>query len=206
MNTKRLLKSDLSEVVEMLRDAKVIAFPTDTVFGLGVVYDQEDALLALKQAKGRDENKPIPTMVADLNQIEEIAYVDDVSRRLIDAFMPGAFTLILKKKECVPAYATNGFDTIGIRMPDDEFVLSMIKACGKAMLVTSANISGEASTTNDQDALLQLDGRIDGIVKGCSSGTSASTIVDASKQKFNIIRVGDVSEEMIKTVIEGGNL
>ncbi|MEF9961349.1 MAG: L-threonylcarbamoyladenylate synthase [Erysipelotrichaceae bacterium] len=204
METKRYQKKDLDEVVSMLKRGLVVAFPTDTVFGLGVIYDDETALKRLKEAKGRDENKPIPTMVGSIKQIEQIAEVSDVAKRLIQAFMPGAFTIILNKKSNVADYATNGFNTIGIRMPKDEFVLALIKACGKAMLVTSANISGLASTSNDVDALAQLDGRIDGIVLGHSGGNQASTIVDATSETIKIIRVGDISKEMIDSVVQGG--
>ncbi|MEG0265789.1 MAG: L-threonylcarbamoyladenylate synthase [Erysipelotrichaceae bacterium] len=204
MDTIRYDKSEIEKVVSVLKDGLVVAFPTDTVFGLGVIYDDENALKRLKEAKGRDENKPIPTMVASIEQIEKIAEVSDVAKRLIKAFMPGAFTIILNKKDNVPEYATNGFSTIGIRMPKDEFVLSLINACGKAMLVTSANISGEASTSNDQDALKQLDGRIDGIVLGNSGGDQASTIVDATDATIKIIRTGAISKEMIESVVQGG--
>ncbi|MEG0841616.1 MAG: L-threonylcarbamoyladenylate synthase [Erysipelotrichaceae bacterium] len=204
METKRYQKKDLDEVVTMLKKGLVVAFPTDTVFGLGVIYDDETALKRLKVAKGRDENKPIPTMVGSIEQIEQIAEVSEVAKRLIQAFMPGAFTIILNKKSKVPDYATNGFSTIGIRMPKDEFVLDLIQACGKAMLVTSANISGQASTSNDVDALAQLDGRMDGIVLGHSGGNQASTIVDASSETIKIIRVGDISKEMIDSVVQGG--
>ena len=83
---------------------------------------------------------------------------------LADAFMPGAFTMILKKQETLPDYVTNGFPTVGIRMPDDPFVLRLIKECGKPLLVTSANRSGEETGVRDEQVLEQLDGRIDAIV------------------------------------------
>lgn len=202
METLCLTKQDLNQAVQILKQGGVVAFPTDTVFGLGVVYNKEEALMKLKAAKGRPENKPIPTMVASLEQIEEIAYVDEISAKLIKAFMPGAFTIILKKKPCVPDYATNGFDTIGIRMPNDAFDLELISKCGKAMLVTSANQSGLPSTMNDNDALSQLDGRIDAIIAGESGGDQASTIVDATKENYPIIRQGKISEDMIQRVIK----
>ena len=97
MNTIRFEKEDLEAVVELLKEGNVVAFPTDTVYGLGVIYENEEALEALKEAKGRPENKPIPTMVASLEQIETIAEVDDRARKLVNAFMTGAFTIILKK-------------------------------------------------------------------------------------------------------------
>ena len=117
--------------------------------------------------------------------------------------MPGAFTIILKKKENLPDYITNGFSTVGIRMPDDEFVLDLIKECGKPLLVTSANLSGHETGVYDKQVLEQLDGRIDAIVLGEAKGKSASTIVDMSKEEPVIIRSGPISEEEIKNVIKG---
>lgn len=202
MKTIRFEKEDIDAVVELLKEGNVVAFPTDTVYGLAVVYENEDALEALKESKGRPENKPIPTMVSSLQQIEEIAKVDDRIRRLADAFMPGAFTIILKKKESLPAYITNGFDTVGIRMPDDAFVLELIEKCGKPLLVTSANLSGEETGITDEQVLSQLDGRIDAIVMGEAKGKVASTIVDLSKEEPVIIRSGPIEESAILSVLK----
>ena len=185
-----------------MKEGNVVAFPTDTVYGLGVIYENEEALEALKEAKGRPENKPIPTMVASLEQIETIAEVDDRARKLVNAFMPGAFTIILKKKDTLPDYITNGFDTVGIRMPDDPFVLEMIEKCEKPLLVTSANLSGEETGVNDEQVLSQLDGRIDAIVLGEAGGKVASTIVDMSKEEINIIRSGPIDEETILNTLK----
>lgn len=179
----------------------MIAFPTDTVYGLGVVYDDEAALQRLKTAKGRPETKPIPTMAASSAQIEEVAIVDERSKKLIDAFMPGAFTLILPKQPSAPAYVSNGMDTIAVRIPDDPFVLELLKQVGKPMLVTSANLSDQPAATTGIEALGQLDGRIDGIVMGASGASAASTILDVTKTEWQILRCGAVSEEQIEAVI-----
>ena len=178
MNTIRFEKEDLEAVVELLKEGNVVAFPTDTVYGLGVIYENEEALEALKEAKGRPENKPIPTMVASLEQIETIAEVDDRARKLVNAFMPGAFT------------------------PDAPFVLEMIEKCEKPLLVTSDNLSGEETGVNDEQVLSQLDGRIDAIVLGEAGGKVASTIVDMSKEEINIIRSGPIDEETILNTLK----
>lgn len=190
-------KTQLEEVVKELQRGKVIAFPTDTVYGLGVVYDNIDALRRLKEAKGRPESKPIPMMISSLKQIEEVAYVSEQAKRLIQTFMPGAFTIVLKKKDVISDEVTNGFDTIAIRMPNDQDVLKMIEYLQKPLLVTSANLSDRPSATTTQEVRNQLDGRIDGILQGRSKGSVSSTIVDASTDKIKILRVGDISEEEI---------
>lgn len=203
MKTNKYDKSQLKEVSKEIGMGKVIAFPTDTVFGLGVRYDNEDALIRLKQAKIRPESKPIPLMVASLSQIEEVAYVNEKAKTLIEAFMPGAFTIVLKKKETVADYVTNSLASIAIRMPDDEFVLGIMKIIDKPMLVTSANLSEKHSCKSGEEVLQQLNERIDGVVMGSSGSNQASTIVDASGSDIKILREGIISEEMIRNVLKG---
>lgn len=202
MKTIQYLNSQIDIVTQAISDGQVIAFPTDTVYGLGVRYDSEDALNRLKKAKIRPESKPIPMMVSALSQIEEVAYVNDIANLLIQNFMPGAFTIVLKKKEKIAGYVTNGLPTIAIRMPDDEFVLGIMNRLGKAMLVSSANISAEHSCSNGEEVLKQLDGRIDGIVMGESKSEIASTIVDATTEEVKVLREGAITKEMINKILE----
>lgn len=200
MKTKCYNKDETDCIVQDLKAGKTVAFPTDTVYGLGVIYN-ENALNALKQAKGRDEAKPIPTMVASYEQLAKIAVITASAQKLIEAFMPGAITLVLTKKEGVPAYATNGKATIAVRMPDDPFVLSLIQRCGSPLLVSSANRSDEPSTFTTAEVLKQLDGRIDSIVNGKAAGNAASTIVDATTASIKILRVGMIDEKAITAVL-----
>lgn len=200
MRTIRFEKEDIEIVAQLLEEGNVVAFPTDTVYGLGVIYYNEEALDALKVAKGRPDEKPIPTMVSNMEQLEEIAYLDEDAKKLVEAFMPGAFTIIVKKKESVPAYITNGFSTIGVRMPEDDFVLALIEKCGKPLLVTSANRSGEETGVVDTQVLKQLDGRIDAIVMGEARGKTSSTIVDVTNG-IKIVREGPVSKAMVEQVL-----
>ena len=201
METIRYHKEDIQAVVKQLKQKKVFAFPTDTVYGLGVIYDEE-ALAALKYSKGRPENKPIPTMVGSLAQMEEIAVLNEEAKKLAAAFMPGAFTMILKKKDSVADFVTNGMETIGIRMPQDDFVLELLRQVDSPMLVTSANLSGEATGLVDVQVLSQLDGRIDGIVLGEAGGKVASTIVDMTSGKLKILREGPISKAMLEAALK----
>lgn len=202
METMRKTKEEMDEVIECLKAGGVAAFPTDTVYGLGVIYDDEEALNRLKEAKGRPESKPIPLMISNLKQIESVAVVTEKAKKLIKKFMPGAFTIILKKRENVPAYVTNGFDTIGIRMPDDDFILELMERIGKPMLVTSANMSGLPTGTTFIEVIEQLEGRIDLIVKGMCGFKESSTIVDASTDEVKLIRKGPISEDEIMKIVE----
>lgn len=201
MKTIRFEKREIDKVLEALKSGKVVAFPTDTVYGLGVIYDQE-ALKRLKDAKGRSETKPIPTMVSSYAQLMQIAEISKQAKRLIKAFMPGALTLVMKKKGCVPDFVTNEKATIAVRMPDDPFVLSLIEGCGGPLLVSSANRSEMPSALNDQEVFSQLDGRIDAVVIGTAGGEKASTIIDVSEAEIKILRIGDISEAQIRKALE----
>ena len=202
METKRYQKKDIEKVAALLKEGKVVAFPTDTVYGLAVIYENEEALEALKVCKGRPENKPIPTMVSSLSQIRDIACTDARIDALAKAFMPGALTILCKKQSWLPAYITNGFETVGIRMPNDDFILHLIDLCEKPLLVTSANLSGEQPGKTAEDVLEQLDGRMDAIVMGSAQGSMASTIVDMSTPEVKIVREGMISKKQIEEVLK----
>lgn len=200
METKRLTAEQMDEAVELLKKGEVVAFPTDTVYGAGVRYDSSEAILKLKTAKQRPESKPFSMMVSSLDQIAQVAYISEKAEKLIKAFMPGAITLIFNKLETVDDEVTNGFKTIGIRMPDDKWVTEMISKVGVALLVPSANISGEPATHTSDEVLAQLDGRIAACVLGQSGGQLASTIVNVSEDDYKILRQGPISEEEISKV------
>ena len=195
-------KTNTKEVAECLLNGGVVSFPTDTVYGIGVVYDNLDALQRLKESKGRPENKPIPMMVGSLKQLNEVAYTNGQINRLTKTFMPGGFTVVLVKKECVSDVITNGFNTIAIRMPDDDFILEVIELAGKPLLVTSANLSGQPTGLHFEDVYNDFNGKIDAIVKGECKGSVSSTIVDATNDILNILRSGPIDENEIVRVWE----
>lgn len=200
MRTERWSRRDVDLAADWLKRGAVVAFPTDTVYGLGVCYDQEKALAALKQAKGRPERKPIPLMIADFTQARKVAYVSDCAQRVMEAFMPGALTVVLRKRPEVPAYVTNGLNTIAVRMPDDEWIRALIRQCGRPLLVSSANRSGEIPGQSSEAVLDQLDGAIDAIVMGEAKGTQASTIVDCSGDDLLVLREGPIKEQTLQKV------
>ncbi len=202
METIRMDKEDIRFAASLLMEGSVVAFPTDTVYGLGVIYGDLEALNALKKAKGRPDSKPIPLMIESVDQLREVAYMTLEAKKLADAFMPGALTLVLKKKKQVSNEFTNGRDTIAVRMSDDPFVQSLIHCCGYPLLVSSANRSGEASAMSAEQVLEQLDGAIDAVVMGKASGTQASTIVDVSSDKIRILRSGAIREDDIWRVLK----
>ena len=192
-------KKNLKEVVELFENHGIIAFPTDTVYGVGVKFGDVNDLVRLKNAKHRPEEKPIPMMVSNLKQIEMVADINDMTRKIIEKFMPGALTIVVNLKDGVSREFTNGKDTIAIRMPDDDFVLSVIDRLDCPLLVSSANVSGEPTALTMEDALGQLP-HIDGIVRGECKQLMASTIVDCTLAELKVLRPGPISEEMLKNI------
>ena len=198
METLRLKKDQLEIVAEILNREGVVAFLTDTVYGLAVRCDSPNAIQRMKEAKQRPESKPFPMMVNSLAQIEAVASLDERDRRLIRRWMPGALTIIFAKRPEVADILTNGFDTIGIRMPDDPWILQLIGKLNCALLVPSANLSGEATATDSDEVLRQLDGRIDAVILGKSGAQAASTIIDTRGETIKIIRQGKLTLDEIQ--------
>lgn len=199
--TKIVSKQNMEQICEVINQGGIVAFPTETVYGVGIRFQDEVALEHLMEAKNRDYSKAITLMVADKADIAKYAYVSQQAQKIIDQFMPGMITLIFKKKETVSETMTNGKSTIGIRIPDSSFVLSLLKNVGP-MLVTSANLSNHPNTTSTEEVLKQLDGRIDLIVDGKTSDNIASTVVDVSQDEIKILRAGKITKEDIEGVIK----
>lgn len=199
--TKVVLENQMNEICDVIQKGGIVAFPTETVYGVGIHFDDEEALERLMEAKNRDYSKAITLMVADKKDISQYAYISPQAQKMIDQFMPGMITLIFKKKESIRDIMTNGKSTIGIRIPDSEFVLSLLKKVGP-MLVTSANLSQHSNTTSTQEVLNQLDGRIDLVVDGKTSDNIASTVVDVSQDEIKILRAGKITKEQIEEAIK----
>lgn len=199
--TKVVSAKDIEFVCKIINQGGVVAFPTETVYGVGVKFGSKEALDRLMEAKNRDYSKAITLMVADKKEIEKFAFMSVDAQKIIQHFMPGMITLILKKKPSVDSTMTNGKETIGIRIPDSEYVLSLLRKVGP-MLVTSANLSNHPNTTSTQEVLEQLDGRIDLIVDGKTFDDVASTVVDVSDSEVKVLRYGKISEEEIEEALK----
>ena len=199
--TKVVKSSEMNEIISTIKNGKVVAFPTETVYGLGVKFGSVEALDLLMEAKNREYSKAITLMVANKQEIENNAYVSHDAKKIISRFMPGMLTLVFKKKENVDSKMTNGKETIGIRIPDNDFVLSLLKEAGP-MLVTSANLSNHPNTTSTKEVLEQLDGRIDLIVDGETKDSIASTVIDVSGKDIKILREGKITQKQIEEVIK----
>lgn len=195
MNTVIYSRDDVDEIVGVLKNGGMVAIPTDTVYGLAISSKEERLYSKLKNTKGRPDSKPFPLMVSNLEQLEDLVELNDVQRYLIKTFMPGPVTFIFRKKEGVFPYIGN---TLGIRMADDAWVISLLDRVG-AVWLPSANLSGEKTGVSSDEVLLQLTGLIDGVVAGESLNKTSSSVFDISGDGVVELRKGVVSlDEIMK--------
>lgn len=198
-------KKDIEKAAELLRSGEAVAFPTETVYGLGADAFNEDAVRKVFYAKERPLTNPINVLLARKSDAEFLSseITEDV-RKLMDAFWPGALTIIVKALPEIIGIVTAGGETIGIRMPNDDTALSLIKAAGGPLATASANLSGRPSPTMAKHVVSDMNRRIAGIVDGgnCVLGIE-STIVDMSLGlgKAKILRPGSISRDEIENVL-----
>lgn len=204
METKILQADDdnIAVCADMIRNGDIVAFPTETVYGLGASALSETAALKIFEAKGRPATNPLIIHVADKEQLEKVAEVSELSRRLIDALMPGALTLVMPKKSVVPDVVTAGFDTVAVRMPDHPVALALIKTAGVPVCAPSANTSSRPSPTMARHVYDDLCGKIPVILDGgkCPLGLE-STILDMTVSPPRVMRAGSVEISAIESVI-----
>lgn len=195
-------EENIAKCAEMLKKGEVVAFPTETVYGLGA--NALDAVAAAKifKAKGRLATNPLIIHVADKQQIYSVAEVNEGARKLIDTFMPGALTLVLPKKGNVPDIVTAGYDTVAVRMPDHKVALELISKAGVPVCAPSANTSARPSPTRASHVYDDLKGKIPVILDGgmCPLGLE-STIVDMTKTPPKVLRAGAVEIDEVAKVI-----
>jgi len=198
---KRYKQDEIDELADILKRDGIISVPTDTVYGLCVSMNSQKAHDKLIEAKNRPYNKLFPVMCADIEQIKSIALVSEREEKLINHFMPGPVTLILKVKPEIPDYITNGNDTIAIRMATSEALKKLIIKTESPIFMSSANISGEppCSTLDEIEKAFPL---LDGMMEGNITFGEASTIIDCTSGQIQILRLGPVSMREIMNVLE----
>ncbi len=201
----QLVNAELPEVfhaaLRMLQQGGLVAFPTDTVYGVGAMVFYEAAVEAIYTAKGRPEEKAIPVLLGDVEDLDKVALgLPDKARRLAERFWPGPLTLVVKKREQVPA-AVSPTDTVGLRVPDHAVARALLRVCGP-LAVTSANLSGEPSPCSAAEVLEQLGGRIEMIIDGGRTpGGVPSTVVDCTRDEIVILREGPIKLEGLRAVV-----
>jgi len=196
------LDKAVKEAAATIRAGGLVAYPTETVYGLGANAFSRVAVLKVFAAKRRPLENPLSVAVKDLRQADEIAYVNTAARRLAKAFLPGPLTLVLKKKAMLPKELTSGSDKVGIRIPRNDIALRLIELAGP-ITATSANISGQPSITTADEAREQLADRVDFVLDGGPSRIGVeSTVVDVSEEgKCEILRDGAVARAAIRDAL-----
>ena len=204
MNTQLLPanRESLAMAARLLADGQLVAFPTETVYGLGANALDAVAVQGIFEAKGRPGDNPLIVHIHDRKQLGDICEVNDQALRLMDAFWPGPLTIILPKKEAVPMAVTAGLDTVAVRMPGHPVALAMLKECGLPIAAPSANRSGKPSPTTARHVLTDMDGRIPLILDGGESDVGLeSTVVSLVGDKPCILRPGGVTKAMLEAVV-----
>ncbi|WP_163527438.1 L-threonylcarbamoyladenylate synthase [Halobacillus ihumii] len=191
------------EAAELLKQQQVVAFPTETVYGLGGDATNATAVQRIFDAKGRPADNPLIVHVADQSQVEKlVTEIPPIARQLIEQFWPGPLTLILPSNDAAAENVTAGLPTVGIRMPDHPVALSILKAAGTPLAAPSANRSGRPSPTEAVHVAQDLDGRIAGIVDGGPTGVGLeSTVLDCTAEIPMILRPGGVTKEDLQPLI-----
>jgi L-threonylcarbamoyladenylate synthase len=204
LDTKNLDKDVIFTIGNIIRDGGLVAFPTETVYGLGANALDSEAVKKIFVAKGRPQDNPLIVHIAEFNELDRLVQnVPDVAKKLMKCFWPGPMTLILEKKPIIPDTTSAGLKSIGIRMPSDIIAREIIKSSGVPIAAPSANISGKPSPTDMERCVEDLNGKIDYIIGGETSKVGLeSTIIDCTVNPPCVLRPGGITLEMLKKVDE----
>ena len=205
MLTKKFRLGELDEAAALLRRGELVAFPTETVYGLGAIATKEQAVAKVFQAKGRPSDNPLIVHVKDAQQVfDYAAEVPKLAKDLMERFWPGPLTIILPVKAGVfPANVNNGQETVAFRMPNQHSALRLIDLVGVPLVGPSANLSGKPSPTSVDHVMQDFDGVIAGVVAGDTDQAQIgveSTVVRPMSDRLIILRPGAITQSMLKQV------
>ena len=195
-------EQSLSLAAALLREGKLVAFPTETVYGLGADATSVPAVLSIFRAKGRPADNPLIVHIYDRAQLDGLCTVPDEALPLMDAFWPGPLTILFEKLPAVPDEVTAGLPTVAVRMPSHPVAAAMLRACGLPIAAPSANSSGRPSPTLASHVFEDMKGKIPLVLDGgpCNVGLE-STVVDLCHGKPTILRPGGITKEMLESVL-----
>ncbi len=198
------IQKQVEKGISILKKGGVVAFPTDTVYGLGACVNIESAVERLYRVKKRPQDVALPLLLANTSQIREVAErVPEVAWFLVKKFLPGALTLVLPRSDTVPDIITAGGMTVAIRIPAHTIPVALAEGLGAPIVGTSANLSGKPSSLTADEVYSQFNNEIDLIIDGgrCPGGVE-STIVDVTGEIPVVLREGAISREELKQVCE----
>lgn len=203
IDSEHIDSEKIQEAAELIRNGELVAFPTETVYGLGADALDPEASKKIYTAKGRPSDNPLIVHISKFKDLEAIAKeVPSQAKRLAEAFWPGPLTIIVWKNESVPYETTGGMDTVAVRMPNHPVALELIARSGCLIAAPSANTSGKPSPTEASHVALDMEGRIPMILDGGAVGIGIeSTIVDLTEEKPMILRPGYITKEMLEEAL-----
>lgn len=184
----------IKEAAKIIKEGGLVAFPTDTVYGLGAAYNNPDAVTKIYEVKKRAKNKPLTLHISKIEMLESFdCEIDHLAKILMDKFWPGPLTIILNTKDKKK--------TVAFRMPKGEIAKSFIEACGIPIVAPSANISGNKPPVSAEGVLKDLDGKIEAVIDGGTTYLGGeSTIIDVTSFPYRVIREGAISKSIIQDV------
>ncbi len=203
IDDKNIDESCIDEAALIIRNGGLVAFPTETVYGLGANGLDEAAVKRIYEAKGRPGDNPLILHINDKKQLDSLVkYIPDVAHRCMDMYWPGPLTILFKKSDMVPDIISAGLDTVAVRMPNNKIALELIKGADTPIAAPSANLSGKPSPTQASHVIEDLWGKVDMIIDGGMTGVGLeSTVLDLSGDSPMILRPGGVTLEALKSVV-----
>lgn len=197
------LQESVTRAITLLKDGKIVVYPTDTVYGLGCSIYDEKAVKQVFKVKNRPQSLPVPVLLSNINQIKDIAVnIPDIAWQLAREFWPGGLTLVLYKSPKVPSIVTAGSNTIAVRVPSHPVPIALIEGIKSPIVGTSANLHGQPSPHTVNDVKMQLGEKPDLIIDGGHLPGIESTIVDCTGKVAAVMREGVISRRNIERICE----
>ncbi len=192
----------MCELGAIIADGGLVAFPTETVYGLGADALNPQAVQNIFKAKRRPADNPLIVHFSKVQDIEKVCFSTPLAKLILDEFSPGPITVILKKKPCLSEFVTAGLDTVAVRIPSNETARALIEAAGTPIAAPSANLSGKPSPTTAGDVIEDMQGRIDAIIDGCQCEVGVeSTVIDMTGDVPTILRPGGITLKDIQRIV-----
>lgn len=203
IKTQLLNSKQIAHAARLLKRGELVAFPTETVYGLGASLFQELAIGSIFTVKGRPSDNPLIVHVSSKAQVAEIAQeIPDLFYVLAEQFFPGPLTVVLKKRSCVPSVVSGGMNSIAVRMPSHPIALELIESVGEPLVAPSANLSGKPSATQPKHVLEDFEGKIAAVVDGGKTKLGIeSTVISLLGEEPVLLRPGSITKEEIEAVV-----
>ena len=196
-------KNNILKAIDALKNGEIIVYPTDTLYGLGSDIFNQNAVRKIFKIKNRSITQPLSIAVSDLNELNNIAYITDVTEKLVKNFLPGKITLIVDKKKIIPDIITAGSKKVAVRIPDNKIALKLLSEFGP-VTATSANIHGKETPKNINLINKQFKEKISVYLDDGELIGNPSTIIDVTEEKIDIIRQGAIPKSDIMELIQNG--